>query len=65
MSGPHPSHKIRFSDGVHDYVCDNCGAADTLGGWGGLVYQCSEPPKSVVDEAARLAQLMKDAAREP
>lgn len=42
--GCHPSHKTRMSDASsYDEICVNCGATDTIGGWGRLAEPCPSP----------------------
>lgn len=50
MSGPHPSHKTRFSwdASTYDEICIYCGATDQVpGGWGQLAEPC---PKATKEE---------------
>lgn len=47
MSGPHPSHKTRFSwdASTYDEICELCGATDMVpGGWGELAFPCPNNP---------------------
>lgn len=45
MTGPHSSHVTRYSDSsFYDEKCVNCGATDTLGGWGLLAAPCPNAP---------------------
>lgn len=45
MSGPHPTHKTRFSfdASTWDEICVKCGSTDIAGGgWGGLAEPCPQ-----------------------
>ncbi|MEX0652418.1 MAG: hypothetical protein WD153_03095 [Candidatus Paceibacterota bacterium] len=44
--GLHGSHVTRMSDASSfDEICVNCGATDTIGGWGRLAEPCSKSVK--------------------
>ena len=56
ITGPHPSHVLRFSMDASSYdeICVNCGATDQVpGGWGQLAFPCPHAPSPVHAEAFR------------